>query len=758
MRRSRRLLTAFGVLGAALVLGVALTVVQGLATGFDRAADEADLASVVARFDEQPRERVAARVGALPNLAAASYRYEETRVPLRARGRRTGDGVVQLVDDEPRRGYAIVAGRDLRRSSAPGAEEEVVVERGLADEWGLEVGDRLRVGRGGGRRVVGIAVGPDNVAYPLAPTARVYLSLGAFERRVSERFGRAVRFPVNEALLWTADEDRTDVLLSQARQTAAGVRGLRFVTREGVQAIVSQSAGLVVGLLVAFGVVAAGLAGVLLGAGAQSDVQRRLPSIGVRRAVGLRPAGVVRGHALEGAQAAALPAAAGLALGAVVAGGPTASVLHSLNQLEAPVAERLPLLAAAWLAVVVLVAAASALPAWRAARRPVATLLRGGDVATPRGPGRAGLRGGRGVVGLGARLVAARRARYAVVVGVLGAAAAVALLLLALASLLTALRDDPATLGKRYQLTANLDPSFAPDVERLDGVAAAAPRFQVDAVGAGALGSPLRLIAYPGDHTRFEAPPLAEGRRVRGDGEAEVGAGLADVLGLRVGSTLAVQPQSTQEVRFRVVGIVRALQDEGRVAFVRPGRLEAVLGELGGPIAVRLEPGADRARVTRELAALGARAAPVGGATGDDRAFLGVLAALLRVVAGSVGLVVLFALVQTLALTARERRGAVATLRAAGADRRALTRLLGGAALAVVLPAAALAVLLEAAVLSPVVASLAAGYADLPLGASLPQALAVAGGLAVLAAAAGTLTARRLEREPVVAGLREEAG
>ena len=61
--------------------------------------------------------------------------------------------------------------------------------------------------------------------------------------------------------------------------------------------------------------------------------------------------------------------------------------------------------------------------------------------------------------------------------------------------------------------------------------------------------------------------------------------GLADVLGLRVGSTLAVQPQSAREVRFRVVGVVRALEDEGRVAFVRLARLEAALGTLEPPAA-----------------------------------------------------------------------------------------------------------------------------------------------------------------------------
>jgi ABC-type lipoprotein release transport system permease subunit len=172
---------------------------------------------------------------------------------------------------------------------------------------------------------------------------------------------------------------------------------------------------------------------------------------------------------------------------------------------------------------------------------------------------------------------------------------------------------------------------------------------------------------------------------------------------------------------------------------------------------LRLKSGADRARVARGLRALGARAEPVGGATGDQGPFLDVLANLLRIVAVTVALVCLHALVSALALTARERRGAVATLRASGADARALRRLLGGAAGAVVVPALAVAVVLEAAVLAPLVARLAAGYADLPLGATAGQVALVGGALLGLSWIAAWLTGRRLVREPIVAGLREEA-
>jgi ABC-type lipoprotein release transport system permease subunit len=751
-RPGRTLLTASGIAAAGLVLGVALTVAYSLSTGFGRAADRADLPTIVARFGDEPPGTVEDVVRRLPNLEAAAYRFEQTGVGLGFGGRRLAEGVVQVVR-EGRRGYAVVDGHDVR-----GLDRGVVIERGLARAWGVHVGDAIEVGRLGALPVRGIAVSPDNVAFPLAKTARVYVS----ERALLARFGapRGARFRVNVALLWARDPARADVLVSAARQSAFGLPSLRFLTRGGVEALIDQAAGIVVALLVAFGVVATGLAGVLLGAGAQSEVQRALDRIGLQRALGAAPGAIVGVHAARGALVAAPAAAVGLVAGAVAGRAPTERVLASLNELPPGPGTVALLLAGVWAAAVALVAACSALPAWRAARRRPAALLRGGDVARKdtdpptRQTPRAARRGGLGT--LGARLVAARRVRFAAVVAVLGTAAGVVLLLLALATLLQRLRDDPATLGKRYQLTARL-PDYAVDaVQAIPGVEAAAPRFSVDAVSASSLGSPLKVIAYPGDHTRFEAPPLATGRRVRGPGEAEVGVGLADALGLRPGSTLAVQPRGPREVRFRVVGVVRALQDEGRVAFTQPDRLDAAGVALDGPMVLRLRPGADRARIARGLRGLGAAADPVRGATGDNGAFLGVLASLLRIVALAVALVCLHALVSALALTARERRAAVATLRAAGADARALRRLLGGAAGAVAVPALVVAVALEALVLAPLVARLAAGYADLPLGASPSQVALVAAGLLGLAWVAAWIAGRQLVREPIVAGLREE--
>jgi ABC-type lipoprotein release transport system permease subunit len=735
-RRSRTLLAAAGVLAASLVVGTGATVGYGLATGFSRAADQADLPDVIARFDPEPRASLDERVRALPNLAARSYRAERNHVFLAARDHSTDDGALQFVLGG-RRGYQILSGRDLQR---PG---EVVIEQGLARQWRLHVGDSLEVD-GPERRIVGIASSPDNVAYPLAGAARVYALDADHDAQP------------NLALLWLNDRSKADVTLTQARSVSFGLGRLEFVTREGVRVLLSQAAGIVISLLVAFSLVALVAAGTMLAAGAHADVQRRLGAFGVQRALGFSPGRIAALQAVEAALLALPAAALGIAIGSLAVAGPAANLLAALNERPPGWALAGPLLVAL-IAVVVIVVAAATWPAWRAARRPPAAILRGGDLAgraTPR-PQRASS-AGRGLAALGARFATSARARWLAAVATIAVCASVVTLMLALASLLERLRDDPGTVGKRYQLTAHIDPSELDAVRAIPGVADAGQRYEVDATDSFRLDRPFRLIGYPGDHTRFEAPPLASGHRLRGPHEVEVGLALADALGLRPGSVLAVQLPGGTEARFRVAGVVRALENNGRIAWVQPDLLRRDSRGLTPAVVVRLAGGADRAAVTRAIENLGGGLSTVGGATTRNAQFLGVLAAVLRGVGLTVALVCLYALVQALAMTARERRGAVALLRACGGDAATVALVLLGAAAAVALPAALVGVTLEITVFGPLVARLAAGFATLPIAPGAGQVLLVVAGLLALAALATALVARRVLREPVVLGLREE--
>jgi ABC-type lipoprotein release transport system permease subunit len=351
---------------------------------------------------------------------------------------------------------------------------------------------------------------------------------------------------------------------------------------------------------------------------------------------------------------------------------------------------------------------------------------------------------------LGARLAGARRTRLAATATALGVSAAFVLLILALASALVSLETDPGALGKHYQLTAQLPPSAASQVDRLAGVQAATPRYQDEAVDSYSLAETIDVIGYPIKHLDFEAPPLISGARIATRGQAEVGAGLADALGLSPGSPLAIQLPSGRELRLRVAGVVGSLDHDGRVAYVPASALVAADPGASEELVVQAKPGAN---LTRISAALGATAAPASGATARGVPLVDTLRSILRAVAVVDGLVCLYALIQTCALTVQERRRTISVIRALGAGTPAVRRLLAGAVVALVIPAALLGIVLERFILGPALAKLAAGYATLSLGASALEIAAVVAGLLVAGAVAVLWVAGQTGRESVLAGL-----
>ncbi len=718
------------------MLTAALVVADGLGRGFDRGVRAAGLPDIIVRFDPQSPARVAEHIQALPDIAGFSLRQEITGVELDFGGHDSPSGSVDVVGSGPR-GYAIVAGHDL--SGRPG---EVVVERGLAASWGMGLNRSLDVAGLGPQRVVGFSESPDNVSYPLA-TPRIYVS----RRALASRFGAGQLDPnVNLAGIWLRDPRNLDEVLVQARATSYGLRDLRFVTRSGVRVLLDQAAGIVIDLLVALSLIALLTAGVMLAASARAEVQRRLRAIGIRRAVGAPRGHLVSTQVLEALLVAAPAATLGAAAGTLATYGPASRLLVMLNEPAPGLALAGPLLLA-WAGSLAIPVLSAAWPAWRAAGRSAVALLNGAELQATR---RRGRRRPAGIAALGMRLATARRTRLVATASALGISTAFVLLLLALASALTSLETDPGALGKRYQVTAALPPDAAPRARRLPGVQDAAPRYEEEAVDSFALGETIDTIAYSGDHTIFEAPPLVAGRRSNGRDQAEVGEGLADALGLTPGSTLAIQLASGRELRLEVSGIVGSLDHDGRVAYVPAAALLAADPGAPSQLVVRLRPGADPGVVSGEL---GATAAPASGAVARGVPLVATLRAILRAVAIVDALVCLYVLIQTCALTVQERRRTVAVLRAFGAGVPAVRRLLAGAVAALVIPAGVVGIVLERALLGPALARLAAGYAALSLGASVPEIGAVVAGLVLAGSIAVAWVSRQATRESVVAGL-----
>jgi ABC-type antimicrobial peptide transport system permease subunit len=747
VRPGRALLAAGGIATVAAMLGAAVTVAVSLARGFDRAASRAHLADVVARFDPAPGNNVAERAAALPGVRAVAMRYTAYGVELTTSAHHVYDATAEGIEPGPR-GYATVAGRDLS-----GAPNEVVVERGLARAWRLHPGSEVFVGESPAR-VVGVAVEPDNVAYPLVGRPRIFVPY-----ELARSLAAAAPGSANELLLWTEPHARLDVTLAQARAASYGLGNLQFLTRSGFRLQIGQAAGIVIALLVAVSVIALAAAGAMLAASSASEVQRRLRAIGVLRAVGASPGAIVSAHALEAGLVAAPSAALGVAVGWLLVRGPTNDLLVALNELGPGPALAVPLVSTVAV-VVAVVAGAAAIPAVRAARRRPVDALRGADVTGM--PRRAPLPAGPS--GLGVRLALARPGRSATAIAVLTVSSALALLVLAIASLVARLQSEPQAIGRAYQLSVDAPVARLHEVQALPGVVGASTRYDTFASDSFDLGESFELVAFGSDHVPFEAPALVEGRRLKAADEAEVGVGLAQALDLHPGSLLAAQLENGREARFRVAGVVDALPQEGRIAYVGARRLLAFDPALQPTLAVKTAGGA-AGRVERELAERGLGSSSSGGIAGDavqhwagrNSGFVSVLVALLRGVAVLDGLVCVYALAQVLALTAVERRQAIAVLRALGAGRFEILRLFAASALTLTVVALCAAVVLERSLLGPAVAHLAATYVSLSLGADALTVAVVGASLVVASLAAAAAVARRATRGPVTPALAPES-
>ena len=339
--------------------------------------------------------------------------------------------------------------------------------------------------------------------------------------------------------------------------------------------------------------IALAAAAALLAASSHARVTRDLATIGALRAIGFGPAALARSYALEAAIVALPCATAGVCLAAWPSRGPRPACSTRLNELPPPHVLGWPQLAAIALATAASAAAAASLPAL-AARRPVVSSLAGAATVSAR---RGAVRGSLPL--LGARFALARPGRLAVAAGALAASLAMVLLLLALARFLLAAERDPAILGERYALLVDGGEELVAAIRATPGVAAAAERDEAHGVDAFDLGEPVTLVAFgEGKATVFAGRRLLDGRRARGAGEAEVGHGLADSLGLAPGSELVVELQDGGEVRARVAGVVQELASDGRVAYLDAAALARAAG-VTRQVAVRVTTGTRPADVER---------------------------------------------------------------------------------------------------------------------------------------------------------------
>ena len=138
-----------------------------------------------------------------PTSRRIRVRTEVTGVGLETADEFADNGAVEIVG-QGRRGYAIVAGRDV---SGPGPGRG---RKGLADAWHLALGGTLDIDGLGTERIVGLSESPDNVSYPLA-SPRVYVSqrgIGPLAANFAEIWLRDPRQPERGARPGARDQLR----------------------------------------------------------------------------------------------------------------------------------------------------------------------------------------------------------------------------------------------------------------------------------------------------------------------------------------------------------------------------------------------------------------------------------------------------------------------------------------------------------------------------------------------------------------------
>jgi putative ABC transport system permease protein len=417
---------------------------------------------------------------------------------------------------------------------------EVVLERTFARARKIHVGDRMRVRIGSQPhelRVVGIAVSAARGPFPAWDPAAAWVAPATLDavQPVASRRGRELHLRLADGVDSTAFADRAQKRFPPEQVGA-------YSAKEIEDDITSDTSGLTV-ILGSASLLALLGAGFVIANAISGRVLASRREIGLLKAAGFTPGGVT---ALFVAENLILALAAGV-IGTIAAIPVTPLLLHRSAELlgtPTPSGFAPQGVVAGVLGVAVIVTVFTVLPAWRAGRLKVLEAIRLGRSSVSSRPSRT------------AELAARLRLPTAAVVGVKDAFAARSRAVMTVLSLILTVTAVVATLGteatyrrvvgdsslraKPYDLLLQSDSPAAKtrallaphrgDYTRAVTIAA----MPVRAAGGG-----LELHARAiGGNYRARPYAIRDGRMLAGPGEAIVGRGLLDKLGLHVGDKL----------------------------------------------------------------------------------------------------------------------------------------------------------------------------------------------------------------------------
>lgn len=632
---------------------------------------------------------------------------------------------------------------------------EVVIERSLALDQGIEVGDTVALRSETATvsaRVVGVALDLVDCFYPQCESQTAWATAPAVARLAPRDAPRSL------LLARIADPDAVEAFKTRIQRTAGdGLTDAEdWLDTRADALVLNEFFG---AFLAAFGVFLLIAAGVVVLSSVGARVLARYRELGILKALGFTPRALTVLVLGENLAIAALGAALG-----VVAGGLLAP---SLQLQMATVLERgratfpAAVIAGAVLIVLVLVIAATVVPARRAGRVPASRAIARGAAPVSTRPSRlarAAVRLRLGApVAVGLKDATARPLRAYLAIAALAVTVIAIVATLAFDRAFGEIADDPALAGDPQAMTIEAG-DVAP--ERLRAALARTPGvgawFTVTERQAAVGDVTFQVRVIGGDPART-GYVVREGRMPAGPGEIVAGYGLLERLGLHVGERAALRVGG-RPLDVRIVGRYAEFEDSGErgiITFADLRRLEP--GADPGVLFVDVAAGADPDRVARAVAA----AAPGAKVTVEEveldelDAFRAAFIAISLLVL-AVGLVNLGA---TTVLGIRERRSDIAVLKTLGFTPRQVglsiaagTAMVAVAAVVVGVPVGLLA---ADAMLTGVGRSSGFGpeLSTLPAAGSLGLA---ALGLIVLAAGLGAVVARRVARARVADALRAE--
>jgi putative ABC transport system permease protein len=465
-------------------------------------------------------------------------------------------------------------------SGAPG---EVVLDRPTARHRGVRVGQRLTVllhDRRTALTVVGIAVS--------AGQDRSWVSegtLAAFPPG-GDRIGRVLELQLSDRDASGAFVDDVRRRYSPDQLNAYDWRDDRqeVTDRTATSSVVLGSASLAALLAVGF-IIANAIGGRIL-------ASRR--DIGLLKAAGFTPGGVTALFVVENLVVAGAASIVGTALGIALSPlllEPTASLLGTAT----PSGLRAVTVAAGVLGVVAVVCLFTALPAWRAGRLGVLEAIALGRTSVSTKPSRAARAAAAlhlpPAVVLGVKDAFANRSRAAMTIASLALTMGTVIMALGTEATYRRVIQDSSLRAKPYELIVDANDVSADRTRSLLGAQAAkvAGTATVVSTTASVPGSPVDVWARAlgGDYQR-RPYAVRDGRMIAGPGEAIVGRGLLDALGLHVGDRLPLEAEGTR-LDLRIVGRYVEPDNDGRTAILDRRSVPPAALARFGPVQYELQ-------------------------------------------------------------------------------------------------------------------------------------------------------------------------